>query len=174
MGNVSGFTGGDAVQRGQNAGEQPRRVDAGKGGKLLGPGGQQDIALCFGEKLRRVHGRLEHHASCREGAFGPQQPVVFDLRRFARRRNVFGGIHCIRVGGVHAEVGPFQKVGHFLRCQPPAVHCDAGQTALLLGPQRGRHADEDVRPQRGQLFGKMRPSVVPLKTTVFIRDTPSV
>ena len=40
VGNVSGFTGGDAVQRGQNAGEQPRRVNAGKGSKLLGPGGQ--------------------------------------------------------------------------------------------------------------------------------------
>ncbi len=70
-----------------------------KGGKLLGPGGQQDIALCFGEKLRRVHGRLEHHASCREGTFGPQQPVVFDLAPFCTPPQCFWW-HPLRRGWV--------------------------------------------------------------------------
>ena len=51
---------------------------------------------------------------------------------------------------------------------------DTPQTALLFGSQRGRYADEDFGPLRGQLAGEQTASVVPLNTTIFMRGTPSV
>ncbi len=122
--------------------------------QLLGPGGQQEIAAGVCKKLCRVCGRLKDHAPRRKRAFGPQQAVVFDAGGFTRRPDVFGGVHRIGMGGVHAEGGPLQQGGHFLRRQPPAVDRDTLQTALLFGSQRGRYADEDFGPLRGQLAGE--------------------
>ena len=124
-------------------------LDAGKGRELLGPGGQQEIAAGVCKKLCRVCGRLKENATRRKRAFGPEQAVVFDAGGFTRRPDVFGGVHRIGMGGVHAEGGPLQQGGHFLRRQPPAVDGDTLQTALLFGSQRGRYADEDFGPLRG-------------------------
>ena len=154
MGDVRGLAGGNAVQRGQHTGVQPFRGQLRKGRQLLGPGGQQDIALRLGQKIRHMCRRLEHHAPGRQGTRCPQQPVIFHPGGAAGCADVAGGVHCIGVGGVYAQVGSLHKGGHLVRGQPAAVHRDAGKAALFLAAQRGGHAHQNVRPKLGQLPGK--------------------
>lgn len=174
MGDVRGLAGCDALRGGQHTGKQAGRLDAGKGRELLGPGGQQEIAAGVCKKLCGVCGRLKDHTPRRERAFGPEQAVVFDAGGFTRRPDVFGGVHRIGMGGVHAEGGPLQQGGHFLRRQPPAVDGDTLQTALLFGSQRVATLTRTSAPCAASWRENRRPSVVPLNTTIFMRDTPSV
>ena len=105
----------------------------------------------------RVGSGGKHHAPGRQRAFCPQQPVVLHPGRVTRSTDVFGGVHRVGVGGVHAQGSALQKGGHFFGGQPPAVHGDALRFALLLRTQRGGYADQHLCAQRRQLPGEHSP-----------------
>ena len=88
---------------GSTRGEQPLRAERRKGGKLFCAGGQQHIAAAPGQKRGGVGGGGKHHAPGGQRAFFPQQPVVLHPDSGTRCPDVFGGVHRIRVGGVHAQ-----------------------------------------------------------------------
>ena len=157
MRDTGGLAGGNALPRGQHPGEQPLRAERRKGSKLLCTGGQQHIATASGQKRGGVGGGGKHHAPGRQRAFFPQQPVVLHPGSGTRCPDVFGGVHRVGVGGVHAQGSALQKSGHFLRGQPTAVHGDAVRFALLLCAQRGGYADQNLRAQCRQLPGEHPP-----------------
>ena len=131
---------------GQDAGVQPPRPKAGKGGQLLGAGGQQDVALCAGQQGRSPGGVGGGQGAGGQRAARAQQPQILHPGRPAGRLDVPAGLHGVGVGGVDAEGRPGGEGGHLLRLQPAGAQGDAGGRALGLGPIGGGHADRHRRP----------------------------
>ncbi len=108
------------------------------------------------------------------GSWRAQQTVIFNsAAAAAARMDIARCLRGIGVGRVNAERRTAQQRRHSFGVQPPGVHRDAVGAALFLGPSSVATQTVTAAPSAATWQEKLRPSVVPLKITTFIRrDTP--
>ena len=103
MGDPQGLAGVQRRVGGQDAGIEPRGVQAGKGGQLFRAGGEEDVSLCGLQKRRRLLRALHRDPGCFRRALLPQEAAEGGAGGFTGRLDVLRHLHRIGVGGVDAE-----------------------------------------------------------------------
>lgn len=109
---------------------------------------------CVAAKYCAAGGTAQHHTARGQGAGGAQQAVVLHPGSVGGSADVFGGFHCVRVGGIHTKGCTLQQLRHGTGQQTAGMYGNAGGLALFLGPQVGCYADGNGNAQRGQRRGR--------------------